>query len=190
MSEGVSPIEEFLKKAGGPWLRADNVQVGDRLQILTEPVVDDQTFDRAYLVCDALLIRTGEQFKVRLSKTNVTRIAQTLGTKSWKGKYIEVMSIENYPGLRQKGILFKGVAPTEQAALPQTQPSLTPTPSPVVSDEITSSVKELISFYDEIPIERLEKYLKDKGFEGSVDDVIKACGLIKDDRGYVRKGTA
>ena len=190
----MSAIEEFLKKAGGPWLRADHVNPGDKLQIITEPILDEQTFDRPYLVCDVLLLRTGEQYKLRLSKTNVTRIAQTLGTKSWKGKYIEVVSIENYPGLRQKGILFKGVAEgAEKPEQPEaTTPAPAPTPAPTssVSPEITKFVKELLGFYDQIPIERLEKYLKDKGFEGSVDDVIRACGLVKDDKGYVRKPTA
>jgi len=199
LSEGVSTIEEFLRKAGGPWLRAVHVKTGDRLKILSEPVVDDQTFDRPYLVCDVLLQRTNEEFKLRLSKTNVTRIAQTLGTSSWKGKEIEVISVEEYPGLKQRGILFKGVAPApEQVKLPVAPTIVTPptppkpavsapAPVPAVSPEIVRSVKELISFYDEVSVERLQRYLTDKGFTGSIDDVIRACGLVKDERGFVKR---
>lgn len=111
-----STIEEYLEKAGGAWIRADNVQTGDKLKVLTEPLVDDKTFDRPYLVFDAVLMRTGEQHKVRLGTKNVTRIAETLGKTAWKNKQIEVMSIENYPGLGRKGILFKG------CGSPATQP--------------------------------------------------------------------
>lgn len=45
-SVGKSPIEEFLEKARGFWLRAEHVQPGDRVLILDEPVVDETTFDR------------------------------------------------------------------------------------------------------------------------------------------------
>jgi len=128
---GKSPVEEFLEKARGFWLRAEHVKVGDRIEILDEPMVDEKTFDRPYIVFRGRLLRTGDEYNVRLGPRNVQRIAETLGTKSWKGKQIEVISIENYPGLGKKGILFRGVAeggkavgsePTKPAGGPQLSP--------------------------------------------------------------------
>jgi len=55
-------------------------------------------------------LRTNTEYNVRLGSRNVTRIAETLGKKIWKGRQIEVISIEDFPGLGRKGILFKGVA--------------------------------------------------------------------------------
>lgn len=108
-------IKEYLRKSGGNWLRAGNVQVGDKLQLLDDGFIDDQTFDRSYLVFNILLQRTGEQFKLRLGSQNVTRIAETLGNDSskWKNGHLEVISIENYPGLG-RGILLRGLSAQPQ----------------------------------------------------------------------------
>jgi len=106
-------VEEYLKKAGGQWLRADNVVIGDRLEVLDEGVIDDQSFDRAYLVLQVKLLRTGEQYSLRLGPKNVKRIVDSWGgekdTKKWVGRQLEVISIETYAGLGQKGILLRGV---------------------------------------------------------------------------------
>ena len=53
-------------------------------------------------------MRTGEQVKVRLGRRNVERIVEALGKAGWKDRYIEVVSVENYPGLGRKGVLFRG----------------------------------------------------------------------------------
>ena len=106
-------VEEYLKKAGGNWLRADNVVVGDKLEILDEGIIDDQSFDRAYLVLQVRLLRTGEEYSLRLGPKNVKRIVESWGgekdTKKWVGRQLEVISIETYAGLGQKGILLRGV---------------------------------------------------------------------------------
>jgi len=112
-------IEKFLSKAGGPWIRADNCKVGDKLKIISKPTIDEQTFDRPYLICDVVLERTGEQFKLRLGPKNVARIAEVLSTdeNKWVGAELEVISIENYPGLGKKGLLLRGVPKSEQKKL-------------------------------------------------------------------------
>jgi len=104
-----SSIEEFLARSQAFWLRADHVQVGDRLDILDEPVVDEESFDKPYLVMKVRLQRTGEEFNLRLGVRNVQRIAETLGRESWRGHQLEVIAVEEYPGLGRRGILFKGV---------------------------------------------------------------------------------
>jgi hypothetical protein len=120
-------VDEYLKEAGGPFLRAQHVQVGDRLQILDEGIIDDQTFkDRAgrprpYLVLRAKLMRTGEEYLVRLGPKNVKRIRDAFGTSDtakWKGKLLEVIGLEDYPGLGQKGVLLRGCATGEAKEKP------------------------------------------------------------------------
>jgi len=118
-------VDEYLKEAGGPFLRAQHVQVGDKLQILDEGIIDDQTFkDRAgrprpYLVLRAKLMRTEEEYLVRLGPKNVKRIRDAFGTSDtakWKGKLLEVIGLEDYPGLGQKGVLLRGCATGEAKA--------------------------------------------------------------------------
>jgi len=108
--EGKSLIERFLESAGGPWIRADRVSIGDKVSI-EDVTLDEETFDRPYIVVSGIFDRTGEPVKVRLGVKNVKRIAKTLGTdeRKWIGCKIEVIDIEEYPGLGQKGILWKGV---------------------------------------------------------------------------------
>jgi len=106
---GESSVEKFLEEAKAFWLRAEHVQVGDRLEILDEPTVDRETFDRPYLTCRVKLLRTGDEFNLRLGTRNVQRIAETLGTKNWRGQQLEVIALEDYPGLGRRGILFRGV---------------------------------------------------------------------------------
>lgn len=113
MSEKEQTAVEKLLGKSGMWLRPDNVKVGDLIEILDAPVLDDQTFaPRAYLVCNGKLLRTGETFKIRLGPKNVARIAEVFGKdeKKWVGRKLEVISIETYPGLGKRGILFRGVA--------------------------------------------------------------------------------
>lgn len=105
-------VEEYLKQAGGNWLRAEHVQIGDKLEILDEGFIDDKTFDRPYLIFKVRLLRTGEEYQLRLGPKNVRRIADSFGstnTAEWKGKKLEVISIEEYRGLGQRGILLRGV---------------------------------------------------------------------------------
>lgn len=108
-------VKEFLKTAGGNWLSADDVVVGDQLEFLGSGAVDEETFDRAYLVMPVKLLRTGEKYNVRLGPRNVSRIAETLGkdTENWVGDYAEVISIEQYKGLGTKGFLLRGAKKAE-----------------------------------------------------------------------------
>jgi len=114
-------VKQYLKESGGNWLRADNVQVGDKLRILSAGDIDDKTFDRSYLVMPVVLMRTGENFSLRLGPKNVTRIAESFGetdTGGWVNRLLEVISIETYKGLGQKGVLLRGCAPSGEAAKP------------------------------------------------------------------------
>lgn len=111
----MSLIERYLENAGGPWIRAERVKVGDTVTI--ERVdLDDESFDRPYIVLDGVYDPTGEAVKVRLGVKNVRRIAKSLGTdeRRWVGQKIEVIDIEEYKGLGQKGILWRGLIPVKR----------------------------------------------------------------------------
>jgi hypothetical protein len=119
----MSVVKRFLEKAGGPWIRAESVKPGDTVSIRNVSL-DEESFDRPYLVVDGVLDRTGEQVRVRLGGQNVNRIVQDLGTDEagWVGHRLQVVSVEFYPGLGRKGILWKGVrtqgpAPIQEAEL-------------------------------------------------------------------------
>jgi hypothetical protein len=116
-------VREFLREAGGNWLRADVVEMGDRLEILGSGKVDNETFDSPYLVLPMRLMRTGEDYNVRLGAKNTQRLADGLGTvdtERWVGRLVEVVSIETYKGLGTKGFILIGLPPQpKQETLPQ-----------------------------------------------------------------------
>lgn len=115
-------VKEYLKSAGGNWLRADNVQVGDKLKITGAGEIDDKTFDRSYLVLPVVLMRTSEEFQLRLGPKNVNRITGSFketDTNKWVNRLLEVISIETFKGLGTKGILLRGYVASEGA---QSQP--------------------------------------------------------------------
>ena len=105
-------VKEYLKEASGQWLRADNCQVGDKLEVLGAGEIDSETFDRSYLNIPVKVLRTGEKYTFRMGTRNASRVVDVLGknTEKWVGKQIEVFSIEHYKGLGQKGIIVRGVA--------------------------------------------------------------------------------
>jgi len=105
-------VRDFLKKARGNWWRADDLVVGDRLILTDAGYVDDKTFDRAYLVMTARLARTGEEKNLRLGSKNTQRLTDSFGTHDttkWVDQMAEVMSIETYSGLGQRGVLLRGL---------------------------------------------------------------------------------
>lgn len=106
----MSIIEDYLKNAGGNWLKADNVQDGYRVKI-QNVWLDDETFDNNY-ICVAGINKDKEEVKVRLGVQNTQRVANTLGTsrEAWIGSYLECIGTQAYPGVNAKGILWRGVA--------------------------------------------------------------------------------
>lgn len=106
-------VKQYLKSSGGNWLRADHVKVGDKLKVLTPGTIDDKSFDRAYLVLNVTLMRTGEEYQLRMGPKNVNRVAESFketDTNKWVNKLLEVVSIETYAGLGQKGMNLRGTA--------------------------------------------------------------------------------
>ncbi len=119
----MSLVRRFLKESGGPWIRAENVTVGATVTI-EKVELDEQTFDRPYIVVTGVYDPTGENVKVRLGVKNVQRIVETLGDdeSKWIGHKLEVISIETYKGLGRKGILWRGVKTVKQTRMGSPSP--------------------------------------------------------------------
>jgi len=105
-----SVVRRFLREAGSLWLRAEHVKEGDR--VFVERVdLDEESWDRPYIVVTGTLERLGEVVKVRLGVKNVQRIVETLGDdeRGWIGNFLEVIGTESYKGLGRRGILWRGM---------------------------------------------------------------------------------
>jgi hypothetical protein len=132
----VVDVRDYLKKAGGNWWRADDLMVGDRLVLIDAGYVDEKTFDRAYLVMTARLARTGEEKNLRLGPKNTKRLTDGFGThdtSKWVNQVAEVISIETYSGVGQKGFLLRGLPtqPNEEKLLKQPAQPGEPSPDAV-----------------------------------------------------------
>lgn len=120
-------VKNYLRQARS-WLSAEDVVAGDKLEVLSPGSVDNETFKpRSYLIMPVRLLRTGQKWDIRLGPRNVGRVSEVLGnqTDDWVGNFIEVLSIENYPGLRAKGLLLRGL----KREAPAVTSPLTPAPT-------------------------------------------------------------
>jgi len=99
-------VEDMLP--GGNFIGVDDVTEGDAVKVAGSGYVDD-SFDQDRLVLPVLF--QDEDKQVSLGPENIKRIAEGYGmnTQNWVGKAIKVDSIEKYPGLDKKGIVWKPV---------------------------------------------------------------------------------
>jgi len=105
-------VKTLLRKSSSRWLRADDVQIGDKLEILGPGRIDNETFDHPYLIIPIRIVRTNVQKDARLGVRNVTKLARSFGTEEtneWIGRIAEVVSIEEYPKFGKKGIILRGL---------------------------------------------------------------------------------
>ena len=104
-------IDKFIAAAQaetGIWIKAAEVSEGDEFEVTGFGEVDDETFDRSYLV---LPVRyKNEERKLRLGIRSVERIKKKLGsdTAQWTKRKIRVTAVEVVPGLtKQRGVETK-----------------------------------------------------------------------------------
>lgn len=151
-------IEEYLKNAGGKFLKADNVTDGDTLSIdkLHE---DSETWDSAYIIVEGIFSQSGEERTARLGVQNVERVIAVLGTDEtkWIGNNLEVISTAIYKGLGQKGILWRGQKKIIQA--PVTAPAIPVTPT------LPTEVPNLVDLTHQETIEWIKTYNVFSGME-------------------------
>ncbi|MBW2672035.1 MAG: hypothetical protein JRD89_01300 [Deltaproteobacteria bacterium] len=102
-------IRDYLEKGAGNFLTAKNTRVGATVTIQSVRL-DDETFDKSYIVVTGEYDETGEECNVRLGVQNLKRIAEVLGDDeaTWPGQKLKIIGYQDYPGLGQRGILWTG----------------------------------------------------------------------------------
>lgn len=104
-------VDAFIKKAkaeAGEWITAAEVKEGDEFEVTGQGEVDDETFDRSYLVLPVRYSYADR--KLRLGVRNVERIRRVLGpdTAQWVKQKIRVTVVETVKGLsKQRGVAVK-----------------------------------------------------------------------------------
>ena len=101
-------VDEFIAVANaeiGVWIRAAEVQEGDTFIIHGRGTIDNETFDRPYIVLP-VLYRDQERM-LRIGVRNAERIRKTFGpnTTQWVGRELRVLAVEVVQGLsKQRGV--------------------------------------------------------------------------------------
>ena len=116
MNESMS-IKRFLEQGGGTFASVQNTNPNDELPIQTV-YFDNETYpDNPAIVVNST--KDGEEFKVRLSKANVKRIAEVLSDDEakWIGNSLRCVLHQDYPGLGKKGLIWTGEKAGQQAGL-------------------------------------------------------------------------
>ena len=110
-------VKRFLEQGGGTFASVQNTNEGDELPIVAV-YFDNTTYpDNPAIVVNSE--KDGEEFKVRLSKANVKRIAEVLSDdeNKWIGSKLKCVMHQDYPGLGKKGLIWTGVKIGQQAGL-------------------------------------------------------------------------
>jgi hypothetical protein len=114
-------IEDYMEMAGGPFIspqRIPDIRPGEKAKITAEPRIDSETFTdrktgkpKPYIILPVEF--RGEEALIRLGKKGLQPLVEAWGKdeKNWVGKELEVDRIETYPGLNQKGIIWKPATP-------------------------------------------------------------------------------
>ena len=104
-------VDAFIAAAQaemGAWIRADEVQEGDLFTVHGRGEIDNETFDRPYLVLP--VVYHDEERMLRIGVRNAERIRKMFGpnTTQWVGLELKVTAVELVPGLtKQRGIETK-----------------------------------------------------------------------------------
>lgn len=104
-------ITEY-SKGKGEWLSADMVNEGDTLTVMDEGAFESYE-DKQYFVITVKYMN--KELKLRLGVRNSKRISNVLGrdTKNWVGQKLSIAAIEDYPGVKAKGMILTGVKKVE-----------------------------------------------------------------------------
>ena len=101
-------VDQFIAAAHaemGVWIRAAEVQEGDTFIIHGRGTIDNETFDRPYIVLP--VIYRDQERMLRIGVRNAERIRKVFGsnTTQWVGREIRVTAVEAVPGLsKQRGV--------------------------------------------------------------------------------------
>lgn len=160
-------IRDYIENAGGNFLTTKNTKADDIVTIQSV-WLDDETFDKSYIVVDGVYDKTGEECNVRLGVQNLERIAETLGDDeaTWPGQKIQCIGQQKYPGLGTKGLLWRGIV-VSQGSSPAVEPAV----------ESASNLKVIVG-----KIMAAKPQMTKKAVQKLIEDEKeKAGGLLTDD---------
>ena len=160
----MSIVSDYIEKAGSNFLTVKNCPVGT-IMTITSVTLDDETFDKAYVVLAGTVPGFEEEVNYRAGVGNLKRIAETFGEDEaqWIGKQIECVVHQDYPGLGQKGLLWRGVVPGANQA-----PS-----GPSMADEVSTIIGKIMAANPELTAKAVKKLID--------AEVEKAAGLLTED---------
>uniref|UniRef100_A0A6M3MDK8 Uncharacterized protein n=1 Tax=viral metagenome TaxID=1070528 RepID=A0A6M3MDK8_9ZZZZ len=103
-------VRKYIEEGGGNFLTVKNCAI-DATVTIKAVSLDDETFDKSYIVIAGIYDPSGEDCNVRLGVQNLERITEDLGDDelTWPGQKIVCMGTQTYPGLGTKGLLWRGV---------------------------------------------------------------------------------
>ena len=106
----MSIVRKYIEEGGGNFLTVKNCPVDSTVSIKTV-TLDDETFDKSYIVIGGTFDTSGEDCNVRLGVQNLQRIADVLGDDEakWPGRKMICIGTQKYSGLGTWGLLWSGV---------------------------------------------------------------------------------
>lgn len=102
-------VRRYIEEGGGNFLTVKNCKIEATVSI--EAIsLDDETFDKSYIIVDGIYDPTGEECRIRLGVQNLERIAEVLGDDEtiWPGQKLVCIGTQKYPGLGTRGLLWSG----------------------------------------------------------------------------------
>ena len=124
--------------------------------------LDDEAFDKSYIVINGTYDLSGEECNVRLGVQNLQRIAENLGDDetTWPGNRLICMGTQTYPGLGTKGLLWRGVPPGKKA-------------EPASADVVNDTINKILAAKPDMTRNAVTKLIE--------VEKTKAAGLLTDE---------
>jgi len=151
-------VRKYIEEGGGNFLTVKNCKIGNAVSI--EAIsLDDETFDKSYIIVDGLFDPTGEECRVRLGVQNLERIAEVLGDDetTWPGQKLTCIGTQRYPGLGTRGLLWSGVKAGRKEPVSDV-------------DRVNDVINEILAAKTDLTRAAVEKLIE--------DEIAKAKGLI------------
>lgn len=154
-------VRKYIEEGGGNFLTVKNCAVDSTVTIKAVSL-DDETFDKAYVVLDGNYDPSGEECKVRLGVQNLERIANVLGDDetTWPGKKIVCIGTQTYPGLGTQGLLWSGVKAARKE-------------EPASADVVSDIINKILATKTDMTRNAVEKLIE--------EEKAKAAGLLTDE---------
>ena len=111
-------VKRFLETGGGNFATVKNTPEGSQYPILQVYFDNEPYKDNPAIVVNSM--KDGAEFKIRLLRQNVARIAETLSDdeSKWIGHNLRCTTHVHYPGLGKDGIVWNGVKAGQQTQMP------------------------------------------------------------------------